>query len=81
MPEPKYYPLIMQKLSFEVWLWEKEQSHRLFNFQDGYRVDENNYQLIGSSKLLLIIFNLNLDIITKKTDGNIEVVRASNYEK
>ena len=22
----------------ETWLWEKEQSHRLFNFHEGYRV-------------------------------------------
>ena len=26
------------QLLMETWLWEKEQSHRLFNFHDGYRV-------------------------------------------
>lgn len=23
-----------------TWLWEKEQSHRLFNFHEGYRVTD-----------------------------------------
>jgi hypothetical protein len=37
----------------EVWLWEKEQSHRLFNFHEGFRVDETPYDLIGSSIIFL----------------------------
>lgn len=24
------------KLMIETWIWEKEQTHRLFNFQEGY---------------------------------------------
>jgi len=26
----------------ETWIWEKEQSHRLFNFQEGYRILKND---------------------------------------
>jgi len=44
---------IQTKLMIETWLWEKEQSHRLFNFHEGYRkYDEYNNQdteIVGSS--------------------------------
>ena len=44
---------ITSKLSIETWLWEKEQTHRLFNFHDGCRKLENpggGYQIdiVGS---------------------------------
>lgn len=40
------------KLLVETWLWEREQSHRLFNFHEGYRKLEDGFnmhtELIGS---------------------------------
>ncbi len=57
------------RLTCEVWLWEKEQSHRLFNFQEGYRVDEQRYQIVGSN------------VIVKRDDGEIQVLRAREYEQ
>lgn len=27
-----------RKLMVETWVWEKEQSHRLFNFHEGYSI-------------------------------------------
>ena len=40
----------------ETWLWEKEQSHRLFNFQEGYRiVDKQNDGASNSGSLLTCI--------------------------
>ena len=29
-------PLITTQLEVKTWIWEKEQSHRLFNFSEGY---------------------------------------------
>ena len=39
--------MINCKLSITTWLWEKEASHRLFNFHDGYRVLGNPAELTG----------------------------------
>ena len=29
---------IRRKVMIETWMWEKEQSHRLFNFHEGYKI-------------------------------------------
>ena len=45
---------IQVKLMIETWLWEKEQSHRLFNFHEGYRIlsdadgPDGSTEVIGS---------------------------------
>lgn len=39
------------KLSVTTWLWEKEASHRLFNFHDGYRVMNKPEELIGCNMI------------------------------
>jgi Golgi nucleoside diphosphatase len=62
----------------EAWLWEKEQSHRLFNFHEGFRIDQNNYEIIGSSKVLNTLNDI-VDIITRTHDGEFEVKPASKY--
>jgi len=36
----------------ETWLWEKEQSHRLFNFHEGYRVLDIPDQLGTDQEIL-----------------------------
>jgi hypothetical protein len=41
-------------LEIETWVWEKEQSHRLFNFHDGYKVLDKKQIVIGSCKTLKI---------------------------
>ena len=50
-PEKKFgkktREMINCKLCITTWLWEKEASHRLFNFHDGYRVLDNPAELTG----------------------------------
>ena len=45
-------PLITTTLSVNTWIWEKEQSHRLFNFSEGYRILPKTERLVGSCKSL-----------------------------
>lgn len=56
------------RLGIETWLWEKEQSHRLFNFHDDYRILDKLQDVIGSS------------IISKKGPNNIALHKASYYD-
>ena len=43
-------PLITTLLTIQTWIWEKEQSHRLFNFAEGYRIIPKAERLVGSCK-------------------------------
>ena len=60
----------------ETWLWEKEQSHRLFNFHEGYRILEDynngskstNVEIIGSH------------VIKKNGPNDIQFLKASEFK-
>lgn len=64
--------MISSKLTIQTWLWEKEQNHRLFNFQEGYRkYDEYNNkdtEIIGSH------------VIKKNGMNDILFMQASDYK-
>lgn len=57
----------------ETWLWEREQSHRLFNFHEGYRKLEGSingeHEVIGSH------------IIQKNGPNDILFLQASEYKE
>ena len=70
----------------ETWLWEKEQSHRLFNFHEGYRVFDTvnlRYSLNGttsggtSSEIELI----GSHVIAKNGSNDIQFLPASQYSE
>lgn len=58
---------ITSKLSVTTWLWEKEASHRLFNFHDGYRVLDSPEEITGCN------------IIRKNGVNDILFMQASEY--
>ena len=60
-------PLITTTLTVTTWIWEKEQSHRLFNFSEGYRILPKSERLVGSY------------IIRKDGQSNVKFERASTY--
>eukprot|EP00347_Sterkiella_histriomuscorum_P015483 403356858 len=64
---PRPLPILI-KLLAETWLWEKEQSHRLFNFHDGFRIYDQNLEIVGSS------------LILKRGQSDIYVKKASMYQ-
>ena len=55
-------------MAIETWIWEKEQSHRLFNFHDDYKILDKLTDVIGSS------------IISKKGSNNVVMHKASYYD-
>ena len=64
---------IQTKLMVETWLWEKEQSHRLFNFHEGYRkyddYSNQDTEIIGSY------------IIKKNGPNDISFLQASEHKE
>ena len=78
---------VTTKLMIETWIWEKEQSHRLFNFQEGYRILKNdeyagyNKQdyFSGLSSDSTQIDILGCHIIKKNGTNDIVVQKASDH--
>lgn len=56
------------RLNIETWLWEKEQSHRLFNFHDEFRVQDKQLVVVGST------------IVSRKGANMVGSVKASEHE-
>ena len=45
---------ITTQLDVKVWAWDKDVGHRLFNFHDGYDVQDQAKPLVGSCKSHII---------------------------
>ena len=58
----------------QTWLWEKEQSHRLFNFHDGYRKYEEKKNG-GFTELI------GCHIIRKNGFNSLEFLQASEFKQ
>mmetsp|Transcript_33673 Transcript_33673/g.52003 ORF Transcript_33673/g.52003 Transcript_33673/m.52003 type:complete len:196 (+) Transcript_33673:833-1420(+) len=57
------------------WLWEKEQSHRLFNFHEGYRVFEDS----SSGKTTTEVELIGCNVIHKNGSNDIVFKSASDF--
>ena len=64
----------------ETWLWEKEASHRLFNFHQGYRILDRN-SLLNRQKGSNSEFELiGSDIIQKNGANDIQFLKSSEHK-
>lgn len=71
-----------------TWVWEKEQSHRLFNFSEGYKVLPRAKEIIGSRKYfcshqkkLAYLFVFCLDVLLKKGNSDVNFQKASQFKE
>lgn len=76
----------------ETWLWEKEQSHRLFNFQDGYRIVDKSNEENQNSSAFMRCMGLNMSrrtecaiigshIIQKNGPNDVLLQQANEYKE
>ena len=65
-------PLIQTFLMIRTWIWEKEQSHRLFNFHEGYRPIPKLERLVGSCKFIYMFLTTGLIQILSEKKGKLK---------